>query len=105
MDHQVRVLRLVADSGAAGEASEQLEVRLGAAFAPAYLDGVHDDLKTLDGKAPPLPQTVAVQVPRKKKKHGEKNSTPGVSAETSKTVRRCPHITPRIAQNKEKKKS
>lgn len=52
------------DSGTAGKASEQLDSRLSIVFVPSYLDGVHDDLKTLDSKASPLPQTVAVQVPR-----------------------------------------
>lgn len=31
--------------------------------ALTHLDGVHDDLKTLNSKAPPLPETVTVQVP------------------------------------------
>lgn len=36
----------------------------------ANLDGVHDDLKTLDGKTPALPETVTVQVPEyKERKH------------------------------------
>lgn len=35
----------------------------------AHLDGVHDDLKTLDGKTPPLPETVTVQVPETKREN------------------------------------
>lgn len=51
----------------------------------AHLDGVHDDLETLDGKTPPLPETVTVQVPETKRENtsdgSRTNMTPSAATD------------------------